>query len=132
MVARELKPCGTPAAYRRHLRNDEEPCEACLTAVREDVSHARQERRTASSMAVLDAVVSAPPVDYVDPLEDARENLRIVKAAMQDAPHNTIAQLSKRRQELVDYIKELSSADPGVSLKDELAAARDARRSAGA
>jgi len=131
VVARELKPCGTPAAYRRHLRNGEEPCAACLTAVREDVNKARDERRTASSRAVLEAVVSAPPVDEIDPLEDAKENLKIVKAAMQDAPHNTIAQLSKRRQELVELIKELSSADPGVSLKDELAAARSARRSTG-
>lgn len=31
-MSRELKPCGTPAAYRRHLRHDEEPCEACRAA----------------------------------------------------------------------------------------------------
>ena len=29
---RERKPCGTPAAFRRHLRNDERPCEACRRA----------------------------------------------------------------------------------------------------
>jgi len=27
-----LKPCGTTAAYRRHLRNDEPACPACLQA----------------------------------------------------------------------------------------------------
>jgi hypothetical protein len=27
-----LKPCGTPAAYRRHLRNGEKPCRACEIA----------------------------------------------------------------------------------------------------
>ncbi|MER8118999.1 hypothetical protein [Streptomyces sp. NPDC094031] len=27
-----LKPCGTPAAYRRHLRVGEEPCPPCKTA----------------------------------------------------------------------------------------------------
>jgi hypothetical protein len=27
-----LKPCGTPAAYRRHLRHREEPCDACRQA----------------------------------------------------------------------------------------------------
>lgn len=27
-----LKPCGTPAAYRRHLRHHEPPCQACLDA----------------------------------------------------------------------------------------------------
>jgi len=26
---RELKPCGTSAAYRRHLRHGETPCDAC-------------------------------------------------------------------------------------------------------
>ena len=29
---RELKPCGTVAAYRRHKRADEYPCTACLAA----------------------------------------------------------------------------------------------------
>lgn len=28
----QLKPCGTPAAARRHLRNGEEPCESCRDA----------------------------------------------------------------------------------------------------
>lgn len=28
-MARELRPCGTEAAYQRHLRHGEEPCEAC-------------------------------------------------------------------------------------------------------
>lgn len=37
-MARELKPCGTYAAYHRHLRNREIPCEACYAA------HASRER----------------------------------------------------------------------------------------
>jgi hypothetical protein len=28
----ELQPCGTPAAYRRHLRAGQEPCPPCKTA----------------------------------------------------------------------------------------------------
>jgi hypothetical protein len=28
------KPCGTEAAYRRHLRHGEQPCEACTKATR--------------------------------------------------------------------------------------------------
>ncbi len=30
-----LKPCGTPAAYDRHRRNQETPCPACRAAYRE-------------------------------------------------------------------------------------------------
>lgn len=29
---RALKPCGTTAAYRRHLRRSETPCDACREA----------------------------------------------------------------------------------------------------
>jgi hypothetical protein len=28
-MPKTIKPCGTIAAYRRHLRNSEQPCEAC-------------------------------------------------------------------------------------------------------
>jgi hypothetical protein len=30
----DVKPCGTPAAYRRHLRHGERPCESCRQAER--------------------------------------------------------------------------------------------------
>lgn len=33
-VTRATKPCGTPAAYVRHLRHGEKACEACLVAIR--------------------------------------------------------------------------------------------------
>lgn len=29
---RQLRPCGTQAAYDRHLRNDEKPCDPCKRA----------------------------------------------------------------------------------------------------
>lgn len=29
-----LRPCGTTAAYRRHLRHGERPCPSCAAAVR--------------------------------------------------------------------------------------------------
>jgi hypothetical protein len=31
----DLKPCGTVAAYMRHYRRGEEPCEECLQAKRD-------------------------------------------------------------------------------------------------
>lgn len=38
MKARELRPCGTEAAYRRHKRNGDDKCDACRDA------HAAYER----------------------------------------------------------------------------------------
>lgn len=35
MTARALKPCGTYAAYRRHLNRGEQPCDECRRAARE-------------------------------------------------------------------------------------------------
>ncbi len=32
MNGRELKPCGTVAAYMRHRYHNQDPCEACLAA----------------------------------------------------------------------------------------------------
>ena len=39
-MSRELRPCGTWAAYMRHVRAGEDPCEACREAAR---SKSRQE-----------------------------------------------------------------------------------------
>ena len=42
-MSRNLKPCGTLAAYKRHQRNGEVPCYACLDA-RNDVGLAPYRR----------------------------------------------------------------------------------------
>ncbi|MDB5716457.1 MAG: hypothetical protein JWO15_3854 [Sphingomonadales bacterium] len=44
-VGLDLKPCGTEAAYRRHLRHDEEPCNPCRTAAVAADAERRAERR---------------------------------------------------------------------------------------
>src|SRR5690349_14094734 len=38
---RELKPCGTNAAYQRHRRKGEYPCTPCLEAHAKDVADAK-------------------------------------------------------------------------------------------
>lgn len=38
---RVLKPCGTPAAYRRHMFRRETPCPECVAAAREDKRRSR-------------------------------------------------------------------------------------------
>ena len=45
-MSRELKPCGTPAAYERHRVNGETPCQACLSAIAERARKRRAEGPT--------------------------------------------------------------------------------------
>jgi hypothetical protein len=124
-MPRELKPCGTPAAYRRHLRNDEDPCDDCKQA------HADAENERNGLRARADDVVElVPPPETdepLDPIDDARENLRIVNAALYKAVPREVPALSKRRQELVAFIAEHSGKGE-ATLEDQLAAAREARR----
>ena len=42
-MARVLQPCGTPAAYQRHLRHREMPCQACTDANTARVQAGRRE-----------------------------------------------------------------------------------------
>lgn len=133
-MVRELKPCGTPAAYRRHLRSGEEACAECKAAVAADKNAKLDGDRDVRKLSTLlpDVDASASGRDEYDPLEDAKENLRIVKAALQDAVPREVSALSKRRQELVLLIAELGGAGKEVSIADQLAEKREQRRRAGA
>jgi len=123
----ELLPCGTIAAYRRHLRNGDEIDEACATANREDANRRRDEARAESGVRVRGAVDTATTTKTVDELEDALANLLIVRAAMDGAPANSLAALSKRRQELVTEIRRLESIPAILDAVDEISRRRAAR-----
>ncbi len=45
----KLKPCGTWAAYQRHIRNGEEPCDACERAMRRRSAEQYWERKWRNS-----------------------------------------------------------------------------------
>nr|WP_211579473.1 hypothetical protein [Mobiluncus mulieris] len=125
-IVRELKPCGTPAAYRRHKRHHEPPCEACREAVAKYKRGRRQVRKRLEAAPVVLAVAEAAPLpDEIDAVSDARENLRIVTAAMAAAPPQALAGLSRRRQELVDFIAGATKSEEGGSLSEQLAALRN-------
>lgn len=130
-MARELKPCGTSAAYRRHLRNGEEACAECKAAVAREKQERLDGDRAVRKVAALVAVepLTEPEPEVFDPLKDAKENLEIVKAALQEAVPREVAALSKRRQELVALIDDLGGVKE-MSLADQLADLR--RRRAGA
>lgn len=135
-MPRELQPCGTPAAYRRHLRKKETPCEACRVAhaiakvEREDAARAVAALAAVPEITEADESDVEPPSDEeYDPLSDAKENLRIVKKALDDAHPRQVAALSKRRQELVALIAELGGKKER-SVADELADLRARRAGA--
>lgn len=57
-MTRVLKPCGTKAAYNRHLRWGEEPCEPCVEANRAyNRAHHRAEEAQGESMPWTDAEI---------------------------------------------------------------------------
>lgn len=131
-MPRELKPCGTLAAYRRHRRHGEQACEACLAAVAADKAERKVEGRKREAAVVRLAVAAQPIVqadEGIDDLADARQNLRLIRAAMDEATPSSMAALSKRRDELVDRIKKLEARtkNEGGGLLDQLAARRAAR-----
>jgi hypothetical protein len=127
-MARELKPCGTYAAYARHLRKQEEPCEPCKQAARDQKNDRVTAGLSESASRVALALAAEPAPEVLDELEEARDNLRAVKAAMTEAPANAIAALSKRREELVRRIVVLSkSNEPEMSVFDQLRQRREER-----
>ena len=125
-------PCGTIAAAKRHRRQGKELDEACLQAERDEANGRNAKRRAAEADAVREAVQAAPEIEDIDPLEEALDNLRIVRAVLRDegTPPNTIAALTKRRDELVDRVSRLREAQKPaeVSRIDELTNRRRERR----
>lgn len=132
-MTRQLSPCGTWAAYKRHRRNGEEACAACKAAAR-DQQRQRVAKRTAEVAEVVKlAVVALPEVDPVDELERARKNLRFVEGLMEAGVRSGAAALSRQHMDLVAHIARLEASAGGkrVSVLDELARRR-ADRLAGA
>ncbi|OIH84239.1 hypothetical protein BLJ79_12285 [Arthrobacter sp. UCD-GKA] len=119
-----LQPCGTRAAYRRHLRYHETPCEPCKQANR-DAANARNGTPPLAARVVNPADI-VPVTEIPDPMEDARKNLAIVNKALESALPREVPALSKRRQELVGFLTGEAKRDESTLAK-KLAAARAAR-----
>lgn len=123
-MPRELKPCGTWAAYNRHRRRGEPIDAACAEAARVQKNERVSAKRAETAEVVQLKVAESPVLAEIDPLQDARDNLRVVIAAM-EAGAPGIAALSKQRTELVQLIVRLEGASkPRESKLDELARRR--------
>lgn len=123
-MARELAPCGTEAAYRRHRRAGES-CEECMAAEAMRKREKRAERRSAA-----DAEITGQPEFVVveqklrageeprlvqvptgeDPVESARWRLAKVRAAMAASTPRDMAGLAKREEEIVALLGKLTGA----------------------
>lgn len=136
-LARELKPCGTSAAARRHRRNGEELCDECRVAVRDEKNARKREDRQEDAVAFHESMSNELPEssdfdDPIDALDEARDSLMIVRKALHSEmtmPH-VIGPLTKRRDELVDRIQglEKAAAPEEVSVFDELEQKRESSR----
>lgn len=131
-MARELKPCGTVAAARRHRRRGEPLCDACRQAERDQKNNRVRVKMEASAEAVKKAVAQEPEVEEVDALAEALDSLRIIRAVLRDGetPANAVAGLTRRRDELVDRIEQLRQAQvevKAVSAVDEITSRRRRR-----
>lgn len=58
---RKLQPCGTRAAYVRHLRNNEEPCDACRAANVERAVSAPSGNSTSREVLKLEEAMEKDP-----------------------------------------------------------------------
>lgn len=118
-MGRKLKPCGTEAAYRRHLRAGEQPCEMCAAIHR---AEQLDRDRTPASLIVLPPLVEP---EAVDPLDQARWALSRCVAAI-DAQRPGLAGLLREHSRLVAWIVQLEQQ--AVVQESSLGSDEDERR----
>lgn len=143
-MARELKPCGTWAAYKRHLRAGETPCEPCRQAARDQKNDRNEARRRARQAVGFEPDRERPAVGHLrpvgddeladltlEPLQVALQDLRQIEAYMtSDDPliPTQFTNLSRRREELIDRVRSLRpDNEEGSDVLDELAKRRQSR-----
>jgi len=125
-VARKLQPCGTFAAYRRHLRAKETPCDACRQAARDQKNDRKNAQRVKDAEAAREA---APPVEEIDRRQILLEVLSSLRGQMAEAPPQSVAGIAKQIRETVDALEGPEEAKPVVPVNpvDEIARRRQER-----
>lgn len=131
-MARKLKPCGTEAAYRRHLDHDEEPCQDCKRAAAEARDSRRDKKKAASRQNATMHDLAAPlfaqrraPVDVpnLDPREEQFRMYSLLWTAVEQAAPRECAAIVK---ELRGLLADMTDAQPhGPSLADQLEEAKN-------
>jgi hypothetical protein len=137
-MPRTLSPCGTEAAYRRHLRHGEEPCDDCKRASalargrRKGEEKAPPEQPKVIDMVSREVILArAGDDDGVLDLssEDMRRELSalflILKGSLKNAMPREVASIAREMRNTLEMLQGLStpeSAGP-ASFTDQLAQA---------
>lgn len=125
-MTRALKPCGTYAAYRRHLRAKESPCEECRQAARDQKNSRKAAER---QEAAVRAVEATPPVEEeVDRRAILLEVLASLRGQLREAPPQSAGSIAKQIRDTLDALGEDSNdAEVKVNPLDEIAKRRAER-----
>lgn len=127
-----VQPCGTHAAYVRHLRYGE-TCQECKDAERERAAMRRAAKREAEMTVETSEIFDKEtgevsqvvrkgdeprrievPMSF-DPIDSAKWRLAKVRGAMAISTPRDMAALAKREEEIIALLSELT----GVGKKDE-------------
>ena len=128
-MARPKAPCGTDAAYRRHLREGEQPCVRCR-----DAHRAANAVHRAAPAVVGDVDVEIAELVDSERVGDLRAQRKVLQLAIEWALGNdpkAVPAASRELREVNAELEKLTGASSDVqgvpSLADQLAAARAAR-----
>ena len=144
-MGRATSPCGTPAAYRRHLRHKEDPCTACKKAKRDEAREQRDEARKIEALTVptQPPLVAAPPPAAPLPGPDSSEksDLEMIRVSLVEAidvvrldDPTRLPGLVRELRETWKALRDLKAKGADEEAIDEFAkarAAREARKAAG-
>ena len=123
----EAKPHGTMAAYRRHRRHGETPCDPCKQAARE-VRHTQYVKdKQREEEKIIEAAKTVPDED--DPATILRESLRLLRGHEQVATAKEAPAVARAIRETLDALKTLEepAVVEKVSVLDEIAQRRNER-----
>lgn len=114
-MKRPLKPCGTVAAWKRHQRAGEPPCETCKAAHREDMAERRRLARGGARRAELPPLEVSPfcgdPGDREATLQWVRALLRSVLPFMLSFDPPRVAAVSAEFRAVLAELDELDELD---------------------
>lgn len=130
-MARELKPCGTPAAYNRHLAHGEEACEDCKRAMAEYRAAKRGKPKSQETMAdVLPAsTFEGLPTTESGDIDFKAEYVRLytyLNGALPAAMPREVAALVREMRGLLAEIRSFDKEDGSTAGQGLLDAVREA------